>query len=184
MKPSSGTWFHSLQATSQALQPMHTVGSVKNPTSMLSRTYVCRRWFALCVPSPIMELGRDKPPDRSRRISQNFGVLGDCALPFYARSFFSLHRVASAGLSFSERPFFWMQNRWPTLWRIFVKKFSKRGSMRQTSRDDVAGKCLGFHDRDIGFAGNGKKIVRGATVDQAGCPKVIWHGDLVQCLPV
>src|SRR5580700_3422374 len=29
--PSSGTEFHSLQATSQALQPMHTEVSVKNP---------------------------------------------------------------------------------------------------------------------------------------------------------
>src|SRR5436189_3946756 len=30
--PSSGTRFHSLQATSQALQPMQTEVSVKNPT--------------------------------------------------------------------------------------------------------------------------------------------------------
>src|SRR5665811_714386 len=30
--PSSGTLFHSLQATSQALQPMQTVVSVKNPS--------------------------------------------------------------------------------------------------------------------------------------------------------
>ena len=30
-RPSSGTWFHSLHATSQALQPMHTDVSVKNP---------------------------------------------------------------------------------------------------------------------------------------------------------
>ena len=30
--PSSGSWFHSLQATSHALQPMHTLVSVKNPT--------------------------------------------------------------------------------------------------------------------------------------------------------
>src|SRR5438067_4532817 len=30
-RPSSGTWFHSLQATSQALQPMQTEVSVKNP---------------------------------------------------------------------------------------------------------------------------------------------------------
>jgi hypothetical protein len=29
--PSSGTLFHSLQATSQALHPMHTDVSVKNP---------------------------------------------------------------------------------------------------------------------------------------------------------
>src|ERR671911_969095 len=27
----SGSWFHSLHATSQALQPMHTLVSVKNP---------------------------------------------------------------------------------------------------------------------------------------------------------
>src|SRR4051794_2938740 len=31
-KPSSGTWFHSLHATSHALQPMHTLVSVKKPT--------------------------------------------------------------------------------------------------------------------------------------------------------
>src|ERR671934_2597817 len=29
--PSSGSWFHSLQATSQALQPIQTVESVKKP---------------------------------------------------------------------------------------------------------------------------------------------------------
>src|SRR4051812_22155664 len=31
VSPSSGTWFHSLHATSQALQPMHTDVSVKKP---------------------------------------------------------------------------------------------------------------------------------------------------------
>ena len=31
LKPSSGIRFHSLQATSQALQPMQTLVSVKNP---------------------------------------------------------------------------------------------------------------------------------------------------------
>src|SRR5437868_3998698 len=35
-KPSSGTRFHSLQATSQALQPMQTVVSVKKPTRGLA----------------------------------------------------------------------------------------------------------------------------------------------------
>src|SRR6266851_5491952 len=34
-RPSSGTSFHSLQATSHALQPMQTVGSVKKPTVAL-----------------------------------------------------------------------------------------------------------------------------------------------------
>jgi hypothetical protein len=32
----AGTWFHSLQATSQALQPMQTLVSVKNPTRGLA----------------------------------------------------------------------------------------------------------------------------------------------------
>src|ERR1700730_1353524 len=31
LRPSSGTWFHSLHATSQALQPMQIEVSVKNP---------------------------------------------------------------------------------------------------------------------------------------------------------
>jgi hypothetical protein len=32
LNPSAGTAFHSLQATSHALHPMHTLVSVKNPT--------------------------------------------------------------------------------------------------------------------------------------------------------
>src|SRR5947208_7644444 len=36
--PSSGTSFHSLHATSHALQPMHTLVSVKNPTRPCSST--------------------------------------------------------------------------------------------------------------------------------------------------
>src|SRR5262249_38956447 len=102
----------------------------------------------------------------------------------FSPSFFSFHRVAPAALSFSERPFFWMQNRWPTLWCIFVKKFSECWPTRQTSRHDVASKRLGFHDRYIGFARNGKKIVRRVAMDQAGCPEVIRHRDLVQRLSV
>jgi hypothetical protein len=63
---------------------------------------------------------------------------------------------------------------------MFVKKFSERGSTRQTSSHDVARERLGFHDRHIGFPGNGKKIVRCAAMNQAGCAEVIWHRDLVQ----
>src|SRR5258708_1548514 len=32
VNPSSGSWFHCLHATSHALQPMHTLVSVKKPT--------------------------------------------------------------------------------------------------------------------------------------------------------
>src|SRR5438067_13207788 len=35
--PSSGNWFHCLHATSQALQPMHSVVSVKKPLAMVGQ---------------------------------------------------------------------------------------------------------------------------------------------------
>ena len=131
-----------------------------------------------------MALGSEGSPGRPQRISENAGVPGGRALPLPAFSFFSFDRVAPAALSFSERPLFWMQDRWPGLGCIFVKKFSERWSTRETSGHDVAGKRLGFHDRDIRLTGNGKKIVRRTALDQAGCPEVIRHGDLVQRLSV
>src|SRR5258707_12714270 len=97
---------------------------------------------------------------------------------------FSFLRVAAAAFAAPERPFFWMQDYWAGLRRIFIEEFSERAAMRQTSRHDIAGKRFGFHDRHIGFAGNGKKIVRRAAMDQAGCPEVIWHCYLVQRLSV
>src|SRR4030095_5834112 len=133
---------------------MHTVGSVKNPTSTLSRTYVCRRWFVLCVPSPIIGFGRDRLPGGPQRASHDSRAPGGPALPLLAFSFFSFDRVPPAALSFSKRPLFWMQDRWPSLRCIFVKKFSERWSTRQTSRHDVAGKRLGFHDCDVRLTGN------------------------------
>src|SRR2546421_1758298 len=45
-RPSSGTRFHSLHATSHALQPMHTLVSVKKPT----RGWICRPYVVW--PSP------------------------------------------------------------------------------------------------------------------------------------
>ena len=92
--------------------------------------------------------------------------------------------MAAAAFASPERPFFWMQDHWAGLRRILIEEFSERGATRQTSRHDVAGKRLGFHDRHIGFAGNGKKIVRSAAMDQAGCPEVIRHRDLVQRLSI
>src|SRR5215471_12254202 len=104
--------------------------------------------------------------------------------PLEQRSLFSFHRVAAAAFAAPDRPFFWMQDHWPTLRRVLIEEFSERGSMRQASRHDVAGKRLGFHDRHIRFAGNGKKIVSRSTMNQAGCPEVIRHRNLVQCFPV
>src|SRR5512132_3490071 len=101
-----------------------------------------------------------------------------------SHSFLSLHRMTTAASSRPERPLFWMQDDRAGLRRILIEEFSERGPTRQTSRHDVAGKRLGFHDRHIGFAGNGKKIVRRAAMQQAGCPEVIRHRDLVQRLSV
>src|ERR1700757_279379 len=101
-----------------------------------------------------MALGSEESAGRPQRISENVGAPGSRALPLLAFSFFSFDRVAPAALSFSERPLFWMQNRRPTLWCMFVKKFSERWSTRQTSRHDVAGKRLGFHDCDVRLTGD------------------------------
>src|SRR5579885_1527256 len=42
-KSSAGNWFHCLQATSHALQPMHSVVSVKNPVAMCLLLFACQR---------------------------------------------------------------------------------------------------------------------------------------------
>src|SRR5919204_2135105 len=55
--PSSGTRFHSLQATSQALQPMQTEVSVKNPTLGLAAcSYPPPKVATLIVP-PLVHRG-------------------------------------------------------------------------------------------------------------------------------
>ena len=92
--------------------------------------------------------------------------------------------LSAAAFAGPCRPFFWMQDHWPGLRRIFIEELSECGPTRKTSRHDVAGKRLGFHDRHIGYAGNCKKIIRSAAMDQAGCPEVVRHRDLVQRLSV
>ena len=47
-RPSSGTAFHSLQATSQALQPMQTLVSVKKPLRAGGSTYT-RAWATIGI---------------------------------------------------------------------------------------------------------------------------------------
>src|SRR5205823_4308700 len=62
--PSSGNWFHCLHATSHALQPMHTVVSVKNPTVIAPAA------LAGCRPSTPSTPGStrsDRPRTRSAR---------------------------------------------------------------------------------------------------------------------
>src|SRR5512133_1091709 len=63
--PSSGTRFHSLQATSQALQPMHTVVSVKKPM----RGWICRP-YVVCPSAatvPFHELAQLRPARTAAR---------------------------------------------------------------------------------------------------------------------
>ena len=77
-----------------------------------------------------------------------------------------------------------MQDRWPSLRCIFVKKFSERWSTWQTSRYDVAGKRLGFHDSDVRFAGDGQKIIGCAPAHEAGCAVMIRQRGLVHSFPI
>ena len=56
VNPSSGTSFHSLHATSQALQPMQTLGSVKKPTSTRSSDIRVPPLIGALIPSPIIAL--------------------------------------------------------------------------------------------------------------------------------
>src|SRR5437867_13086429 len=48
--PSSGNWFHCLQATSQALQPMQTVVSVKKPLGTSHHRQIAAAFIAPFVP--------------------------------------------------------------------------------------------------------------------------------------
>src|SRR5438132_4454655 len=181
MKPSSGTWFHSLHATSQALQPMQTVGSVKKPTSTFSCTKLWWRWFVLCSPSPIMAYARASccglgSVGASRAVRDAIAGKNSC-------SFFSFCGVTPAAGLCTEW-FFGMQNRRACLWGVFIEKVGERASARQTARHNVTSARLGFHDRDIRFAGNGEKIIGGAAAHQAGCPVMIRQRDLVHALSI
>src|SRR6266404_8697649 len=101
-----------------------------------------------------------------------------------SRSFFSFCRVAAAACGCADHRFFWMQSDWTGLRRVFVEKLGECWSMRKTSGDDVASECLGFHDRDVWFTGDGEKIIGGAAAHQAGCPVMIWQRDLVHALSI
>src|SRR3954447_7975819 len=57
-KPSSGSWFHCLHATSQALQPIQTVVSVKNPVATyVSSPRVWRDVTTPCFPGILRRAG-------------------------------------------------------------------------------------------------------------------------------
>src|SRR3954454_14624696 len=163
---------------------MQTVGSVKKPTSTFSRTKLWWRWLVLFVPSPIILFGRDGPPGRPQHASHDRGAPGGRALPFVRdRSIFSFcGATPTAGLCTWR--FFGMQNHRTCLWRVFIEKLGERASARQTARHDVTSARLGFHDRDIRFAGNGEKIIGTAAANQTGCPVMIRQRDLVHALSI
>src|SRR6266487_5078772 len=92
--------------------------------------------------------------------------------------------MTAATCGCSDHRFFWMQSDWPSLLRIFVEKLGESWSMRKTSWDDVASECLGFHDGDVRFTGDGEKIIGRAAAHQAGCSVMIREGDLMHFLPI
>ena len=68
--------------------------------------------------------------------------------------------------------------------RVLVEELRERWSARQSSRHDVAGERLGFHDRDIRFAGDREEIIGSAAAHEAGCSVMIRHRDLVHCFSI
>jgi len=54
------------------------------------------------------------------------------------------------------RRLFRMQIGWATARDVFVEPLLERGSAGQSARNYAASQRLGFHDRDIRLAGNGK----------------------------
>ena len=49
---------------------------------------------------------------------------------------------------------------------------------------DIARKRLGFHDRDIRFAGNGEEIIGRAAAHETSCSVMIGQRDLVHCFSI
>ena len=96
---------------------------------------------------------------------------------------FSFYGVTPAAGLCSWR-FFGMQNHRTCLWRVLIEKLGERASARQTAGHNITSARLGFHDRDIWFAGNGEKIIGGAAAHQAGCPIMIRQGDLVHAFSI
>src|SRR5438067_12364364 len=96
-------------------------------------------------------------------------------------SFFSFCGVTPAAGLCSCR-FFGMQNHRASLWRVFIEKLGERASARQTARHNVTSARLGFHDRDIWFAGNAEKIIGGTAAHQAGWYIMIRQSDVVHAL--
>ena len=144
----------------------------------------------LCVPSPIMNFGRDPAVagGRSQLASRDHGAPGGRALSFSVRSFcFAVFAVAVEKLSATRRAWrrlFGVQIRRPALRRVAVKPIAIRGAARQTSGDDIATHRLGFHDRDVGFAGDRDEIVGGVAAQRPSGPKMKWDRDLMHGLAV
>src|SRR5436853_7668503 len=96
---------------------------------------------------------------------------------FLSRSFFFFLPVAArrvfAAFGCVERRLLWMEACWATRRDVFVNPFLERSSPRQSARNNVTGSSFRFHDGNVRFAGDAKKIVRRATANQAGRAKMI-----------
>ena len=103
---------------------------------------------------------------------------------FSVRSFFSFRRVAAAACVCADRRFFGMQSDWTGLRREFVEKLGESLPAWKTSGHDIASECLGFHDGNVRFARDGKKIIGCAAPHEAGCPKMIRQRDLVHAFSI
>src|SRR5436190_11002407 len=116
--------------------------------------------------------------------NKSCGRAGGPSVPFRLSSYrFSLLAVTTRKSSSARRAegrLFRMQIRWLTGLRcVSFEPIKKSRAARQASRNDVADKCLAFHDRDIRFAGNRNQIIGSVTAQWTGCSEMKWNCDLM-----
>src|SRR6266581_2815571 len=116
--------------------------------------------------------------------NKSCGRAGGPSVPFRLSSYrFSLLAAATRKSSSARRAegrLFRMQIWWLTgLRRVSLEPTKKIRAARQAARNDVADKCLAFHDRDIRFARNRNQIIGSVTAQWTGCPEMKWNCDLM-----
>ena len=137
--------------------------------------------IVLCVPSPIIVFVAALKSSRVEWGSASARFNGSTLNRFNALLILILFPRWRPPPAFRVLRLFGMQIRWPGLRRIFIKKFKKTGSTRQAPWHNVAGACLGFHDRDIWFAGDWEKIIGCGAAHETGCSIMVGQCDLMKC---
>src|SRR5437870_10323725 len=67
---------------------------------------------------------------------------------------------------------------------VFVEPIFEGWAAGQPARNDIASKCLGFHDGNVWLARNGNQIIGGAAAHSPGSTPMKWKGNLMDSFSV